>query len=60
MRKRNDRSSPSCNTRLRACWASQRLSGLAVTGDVHDPPRRQRDEEQELDPLEERRLDGET
>jgi hypothetical protein len=45
-------------TRLRACWATQRPSGLVRTSDVLDPPGRERDEEQDVDPLEERGLDG--
>jgi hypothetical protein len=41
--------------RLRACWATR----IRRAGDVLDPPRRERDEEQEVDPLQKGRFDGE-
>src|SRR5215218_7719467 len=54
-RNRNGCSSANRMIRLRACWATQRPSGF----DVLDPSRRERDEEQDVDPLQKGRLDGE-
>jgi hypothetical protein len=45
--------------RLRACWVTQALSGLAVTPGEVDAPARKLDEEQDVEALEEHCVDGE-
>src|SRR6266508_510595 len=57
-RNRNGCSSPNRMIRLRACWATQPPSGWRAA-DVLDPPRRERDEEEDVDPLQKGGFDGE-
>ena len=51
-------SSPSCMTRLRACWVTQRPSGFAVAA-MHSIRRVASEMKATVDPLEKRRLDCE-
>jgi hypothetical protein len=50
--------SPSCMTRSRPAARPRRRRG-SVSGDELEPARRQRDEEEDVDPLQPERLDGE-
>jgi hypothetical protein len=46
-------------TRLRACWVTQALSGLGVAATNSRSARREREEEEHVDPLQAERLDRE-
>src|SRR6266508_847166 len=58
-RNRNGCSSQNHMIRLRACWATQPPSGVDVQANVLDPSRRERDEEEDVDPLQKGGFDGE-